>query len=75
MNTVNVQIDISGPAGKKLLREIEKNPDIAKIEYPSSMDISAKKTYTVEEVFSKVEEKLNIHYGSDIKLKYCYADV
>ena len=47
MNTVNVQIDISGPAGKKLLREIEKNPDIAKIEYPSSMDISAKKTYTV----------------------------
>ena len=36
MNTVNVQIDISGPAGKKLLREIEKNPDIAKIEYPSS---------------------------------------
>lgn len=70
MNTVNVQIDITSPTGRRLLREVEKHPEIAKIEYPLPEGMAGQKTYTHEEVWSKVEEKLNDHYGSDLKLEY-----
>lgn len=70
MNTVNVQIDITSPTGRRLLREVEKYPEIAKIEYPLPEGMAGQKTYTHEEVWSKVEEKLNDHYGSDLKLEY-----
>jgi hypothetical protein len=70
MQTINVQIDISTPTGRRLLKEVERHPKVAKVEYPSPETIAGEKTYTIEEVFSSVEEKLNNHYGTNHKLKY-----
>ena len=68
-NEVIARIDISTPEGQRIVRELEKEESV-KIEYPSSEEKSEKKWYTVEEVFDKVEGKLNKHYGTDYKLKY-----
>ena len=70
MQTIHVQINIDSPTGRRLLKEVERHPKVAKIEYPLSEAITGEKTYPIEEVFSKVEEKLNNHYGTNHKLKY-----
>lgn len=70
MQTINVQIDIATPTGRRLLKEVEKHPRVAKVEYPLPEVIVGQKTHTLEEVFSSVEEKLNNHYGTNFKLKY-----
>jgi len=70
MQTINVKINIDSPTGRRLLKEVERHPKVAKIEYPVPDSIAGEKTYTIEEVFSKVEEKLNNHYGTSHKLKY-----
>ena len=70
MQTINVQINIDSPTGRRLLKEVERHPKVAKVEYPLPDGIAGEKTYTIEEVFSKVEEKLNNHYGTNHKLKY-----
>ena len=67
MQTINVQINIDSPTGRRLLEEVKRHPKVAKVQYPL---IEKEKTYTIEEVFSKVEEKLNNHYGTNHKLKY-----
>lgn len=66
---VIARIDVSTPEGRRIVRELEKE-DSVKIEYPESEEFSGKEWYTVEEVFSRVEEKLNKHYGTNYKLKY-----
>ncbi|HEY5509357.1 MAG TPA: hypothetical protein VIK29_11835 [Paludibacter sp.] len=70
MQTVHVQIDITTPTGRRLLKEVERHPRVAKVEYPTPEEIAGEKTYTIEEVFSVVEEKMNNHYGTNHKLKY-----
>jgi len=70
MQTINVKINIDSPTGRRLLKEVERHPKVAKIEYPVPDSIAGEKTYTIEEEFSKVEEKLNNHYGTSHKLKY-----
>lgn len=70
MQTVNVQINIATPTGRRLLKEVERHPKVAKVEYPVPEAIAGEKTYTIEEVFSNVEEKMNNHYGTSHKLKY-----
>ena len=70
MQTINVKINIDSPTGRRLLKEVERHPKVSKIEYPLPDSIAGEKTYTIEEVFSKVEEKLNNHYGTSHKLKY-----
>ena len=67
MQTINVQINIDSPTGRRLLEEVKRHPKVAKVQYPI---IDNEKTYSIEEVFSKVEEKLNSHYGTKYKLKY-----
>ena len=67
---VTARINIDSPTGRKLVREIEKHKKIAKVEYPLPEEISGQKTYTTEEVFGKLEKKLNEHYGTNFKLKY-----
>jgi hypothetical protein len=69
METVKVHIDISTPTGRRLLREVAKHPKTAKIEYPLPASVAGKKLYTIKEIFSEVEEELNAHYGSNMKLK------
>ncbi len=66
MNTVNVQINIDTPTGRRLLRELEKHPKAAKVEYPIPEAISGT-TYTHEEVFNECYDILSEHYGTDVK--------
>jgi hypothetical protein len=70
METVNVQIDISSPTGRRLVRELQKHPRVAKVVYPLPAEIAGQKTYTHGEVWSEVAEKLSDHYGVEIKLDY-----
>ncbi|MDO9152370.1 MAG: hypothetical protein Q7U47_01450 [Paludibacter sp.] len=67
---VTARINIDSPTGRKLVREIEKHKKIAEIEYPLPESIAGQKTFTLEEVFGKLEKKLNEHYGTELKLKY-----
>lgn len=67
METINVRIDISTNTGMKLLREIQKHPKVASIEYPKPADIAEQKTYSLDEVFDRLENKLSELYGVDFK--------
>ena len=51
MQTIHVEIDISTPTGRRLLKEVERHPKVAKVEYPLPEIIAEQKTYTIEEVF------------------------
>ena len=67
MNTVNVQIDITSPTGRRLLREVEKHPKVAKIEYPLPEGTVGQKTYTLEESFNECCDILSKNYGVDVR--------
>ncbi len=67
---VTAHINIDTPAGRKLVREIEKHKKIVRLEYPLPDAIAGQKTFTLEESFGKLEKRLNQHYGTDLNLKY-----
>lgn len=67
MNTINVQINIDSPTGKRLLREIEKHPKTAKVEYPIPDAITEQKTYTLEQSFDECCDILSKNYGVDVR--------
>jgi hypothetical protein len=67
METINVQIDISTPTGRRLLREVEKHPRVAKIQYPLPKEIAGQKTYTLEESFEECCDILSEHYKCDVR--------
>ena len=67
METVNVQIDLTTPTGRRLLRELEKHPKVAKIEYPLPAEIAGQKTYTLEESFDECCDILSEHYKCDVR--------
>ena len=66
MQTVNVQIDITSPIGRRLLREVENHPKVAKVEYPLPEGINGT-TYTHEEVFNECYDILSEHYKCDVR--------
>lgn len=70
MKTINKQIDRSIPTDRRLQSDVEKYPEVEEIVYPLPKSITGQKWYTIEQVFSQVEEILNNHYGTDLKLKY-----
>ena len=63
METIQVRINISSPVGRRLLKEIEKHPDVVKIERQISESIADKKTYTLEESFNECCDILSKNYG------------
>ncbi len=67
MSTVNVQIDISSPTGRRLLRELEKHPKAAKVEYPIPEAIAGEKTYTLDDVYNKGIDRLSELYNVDMR--------
>jgi hypothetical protein len=67
MQSVNVKIDISTPTGRRLIREVEKHPRIAKIEYLVPDEINGIKTYSAEEVFEECYDILSNHYKCDVR--------
>lgn len=61
-NKVIATIDISRPAGRKLVRELQNKKTVA-LEYP----LPEGKTYTLEEAYEKGLDKLSAHYGIDMR--------
>ena len=66
MQTINVQIDITSATGRRLLREVENHPKVAKVEYPLPEGISGT-THTHEEVFNECYDILSEHYKCDVR--------
>lgn len=62
-NEVIARIDISTPEGQKIVSELEKKESV-RIEYPDSGE-TEKKTYTHEEVFSELRDKLKEYYKNE----------
>ncbi len=67
MNTVNVQINISSPTGRRLLREVEKHPRVAKVEQQLPEAIAGQKMYTLEESYNECCDILSKNYGVDVR--------
>lgn len=67
MQTINVQIDLSTPTGRQLLREVEKHPKVAKVDYPLPEGIAGQETYTLDEAFEKCYDVLSKNYGVDVR--------
>lgn len=65
MQTVNVQIDISTPTGRKLMNEIQKHTKVAKIQAEMPQSISQGNTYYIDEVFDICIDILSEHYNVD----------
>jgi len=67
MQTVHVQIDIATPTGRRLLKEVERHPRVAKVEYPIPEEIAGEKTYTLEESFDECCDILSEYYKCDVR--------
>ena len=57
------KINISTPAGRKILRELEKHKKLVKISYLLPESFTENKTYTQQEFEDKVKEKFAETYG------------
>ena len=62
---VTAKIDISTPAGRKIVGELEKHKKLVKVTYPMPIgeDGKTEETFSVEEVFEELDTKLKKHYG------------
>ena len=60
---VTAKIDISTPAGRKIVRELEKHKKLVKVTYPIPESIVENKTYTQQEFEDKVKDKFAETYG------------
>ena len=67
METINVRINITTPTGRRLLREVEKHPKTAIVEYPLPEGIPEQRTYTVEESYEECCKILSDHYKVDVR--------
>lgn len=68
MSEVIAYIDTTTPSGRRIVRELEKHKKSVKIEYPMPPEMAGQKWHTVDEVFDRIEKKLNAHYGTNYKL-------
>lgn len=64
---VTAQINIETPAGRKIVRELEKHHKLVKIEYPVSEGVAGQRTYTLDESFNECCDILSEHYGEDVR--------
>jgi len=67
METIKVEVNITSPTGRRLLRLMEKHKRVAKIEYPLPDGLSGQKTYTLEESFEECYDILSEHYKCDVR--------
>ncbi|MEA5062809.1 MAG: hypothetical protein VB054_05680 [Petrimonas sp.] len=63
MSIVIARIDTSGPTGKRILRDLQNHPKVAKIETSLPKELEGKKLYTVEEAFDGLRKKVKEHYS------------
>lgn len=66
-NKVTAIIDTSHPAGRKIVRELQKKRTVT-LEYPQPEDIENAPSH--EEVFSKLLDDLSEDYGYDMKKQF-----
>ncbi|SFL28748.1 hypothetical protein SAMN05216357_11769 [Porphyromonadaceae bacterium KH3CP3RA] len=66
-NKVIATIDVSRPAGRKIVRELQKKRTVT-LEYPLPEGIENAPTH--EEVFSKLLNDLSEDYGVDMKKQF-----
>jgi len=64
--TVTAHINIETPAGRKIVRELEKHRKLVQIEYPQIERIENERTYTLEESYKECESILSKNYGVDV---------
>ena len=62
---VAAKINISTPAGRKIVKELEKHKKLVKVCYPLPFeeDEIIDETYSVNEVFAELDQQMKIHYG------------
>lgn len=67
--TVTAHININTSKGRKLVRELEKNKKLVTIENPMPNDEDGlpEETYSLEESFEKLWNKMEEHYGFDLR--------
>jgi len=66
--TVTAIIDVSTPTGRKIVRELEKHKRVVKIiSEPEPLEPITEKTYPMDEVFDELWDKLEDHYGVDLR--------
>jgi hypothetical protein len=66
---VTAHIDISTAKGRKIVQELERNKNIVEIENPMPVgeDGLPLKTFTLEESFEKLWDKMEDQYGTDLR--------
>ncbi len=66
---VTENINISKPKGRKILQKLERNKVIDQIEntIPVGEDGLPEMTYSIEESFEKLWNKMEEHYGFDLR--------
>jgi hypothetical protein len=67
--TVTAHIDVSTAKGRKLVRDLEKNKKLVKIDNPLPLgeDGLPVETYSVVEAFDNLYDKLEDDYGIDLR--------
>ena len=68
--TVTVHIDVSTPEGRELVLDLEKHKSVVMIEEHIEKvegEETKQKTYSTEYAENLLWEKLNEHYGKDIR--------
>lgn len=68
MNVI-ANINVSTPKGRKIVRELEKHKKIVEIDNPMPVDEDGLpiKTFSLEESFEKLWNKMEEHYGVDLR--------
>ena len=61
--TVTARINVETPAGRKIVRELEKHHKLVEIENP----LPDVKTFSVSEAYERGLNKLSEHYGVDMR--------
>jgi hypothetical protein len=69
MNTITVEINIANATGKRILSDLQKHPKMVKVvNQIDPRTINPPSELTHNQIWKKMETKLNKHYGSDLKL-------
>jgi len=68
-NTVIAHIDISTPAGRNIVHELEKHKKTVRVEYPLPSKIVDKKFISEKDFWQGVEERFNTKYGTNYKFE------
>jgi len=69
MNKIIVEIDISNPTGKRIFNDLQKHPKTVKIiNQIDPRTINPPSEMTHNQIWEKMENKLNEQFGSNFKL-------